>query len=251
MDSTLQYVRDVMNGKFGNVQRMMEDTIKRKKGNWYLTVNTYLKELGITWEKLYTLTKKEIKTLTRNNDTRQWEKELKERKIIKFYKEGKDKLKYEYCYRNNINSSFLARARLNALRLEEAKARGNKYYDSICKLCRQEEEDLQHFLIECPKLERIRNYEILDERILEPKKRLIQCLFKQRKYQETGKMIKNMWYKRKNIIEQENKGININKGRRAITRPPASDPGPNREEGGRKRLQERYGNDIGIIFGDA
>ena len=40
MDSTLQYVRDVMNGKFGNVQRMMEDTIKRKKGNWYLTVNT-------------------------------------------------------------------------------------------------------------------------------------------------------------------------------------------------------------------
>ena len=59
-----------------------------------------------------------------------------------------------------------------------------------------------------------------------------------------------MWYKRKNIIEQGNKGNNKNNGRRAITRPPASDPGPNREERGRKRLQESHGNDIGILFGE-
>merc|ERR1712033_76133 len=32
MDSNLQYVRDVLNGKFGNVKEMMEDTIKKKKG---------------------------------------------------------------------------------------------------------------------------------------------------------------------------------------------------------------------------
>ena len=159
-------------------------------------------------------------------------------------------MKYEHCYRNNINSTFFARARLNALRLEEAKGRGNIYYDSICKLCKQEEEDLQHFIVECPKLERTRSYEILDEEILEPRKRLIQCLFKQKKHQETGKMIKNMWYKRKNLIEQGNKGKNKNNGLRAITRPPASDPGPNREEGGRKRLQERHGNNIGILFGE-
>ena len=59
-----------------------------------------------------------------------------------------------------------------------------------------------------------------------------------------------MWYKRKNLIEQGNKGKNKNNGLRAITRPPASDPGPNREEGGRKRLQERHGNNIGILFGE-
>merc|ERR1711888_572160 len=111
MDSNLQYVRDVMNGKFGNVKEMMEDTIKKKKGNWYMTVNSYLKELGITWETLYTLTKSEIKTLTRNFDTMQWEKELKEKKILKFYRERKEKMKYEHCYRNNINSMFIARAR--------------------------------------------------------------------------------------------------------------------------------------------
>merc|ERR1711891_79882 len=32
MDSSLQYVRSVLSGKFGNVKKMMEDTIKRKKG---------------------------------------------------------------------------------------------------------------------------------------------------------------------------------------------------------------------------
>ena len=59
-----------------------------------------------------------------------------------------------------------------------------------------------------------------------------------------------MWYKRKNIIEQGKKGNNKNNGRRAITRTPASDPGPKREERGRKRLQESHGNDIGILFGE-
>merc|ERR1711888_301976 len=80
---------------------------------------------------------------------------------------------------------FFARARLNSLRLEEAMGRGKIFYNKTCKLCKQEEEDLLHFMIECPCLEGKRNYEIIDERILEPEKRLIQCLFKQRKYQET------------------------------------------------------------------
>merc|ERR1712033_76390 len=211
MDSNLQYVRDVMSGKFGNVNEMMEDTIKKKKGIWYVTVSSYLEELGITWDMLYTLTKSEIKTLTRHYDTLQWEKELKEKKILKYYKEGKGKMRYEYCYRNNINSMFLARARLNALSLEEAKRRGNIFYNSICKMCKQEEEDLLHFVIDCPKLESKRNYEIIDRGIAEPGKRLVHCLFKQRKYQETGRMIKSMWYTRKNIIEQGEKGKKQNR----------------------------------------
>merc|ERR1712002_1321663 len=98
IESNLQYIRDVLNGKFGNVKEMMEDTIKKKKGIWYVTVSSYLKELGITWDMLYTLTKSEIKTLTRHYDTLLWEKDLKEKKILKYYKEGKGKMKYEFCY---------------------------------------------------------------------------------------------------------------------------------------------------------
>merc|ERR1712121_388434 len=154
MDSSLQYVRNVLSGKFGNVKAMMEDT------------------------------------LTRHHDTQQWEKELKEKKILKYYKEGKGKMRYEHCYRNNINSMFFARARLNALGLEEAKRRGNIFHNTICKMCKNEDEDLLHFVIECPKLENKRNYEIIDRNMTEPGKRLVHCLFKQKKYQETGKMLK-------------------------------------------------------------
>ena len=130
---------------------------------------------------------------------------MRDRKILKYYREGKGKIGYEFCYRNNINSMFYARARLNSLSLEEARGRGKILYNKTCKLCKQEEEDLLHFMIKCPCLERRRNYEIIDENIIEPKERMIQCLFKQREYQETGKMIKEMWYTRRNMMEYEKK----------------------------------------------
>ena len=189
MDSTLQYVRDVLTGKFGKIKEMMEDIISKRVGEWFRIVNSYIEELNITWDLLYILTKGEIKTLTRNYDTQLWEKELRDRKILKYYKEGKGKLGYEFCYRNNVNSMFYARARLNALSLEEAKGRGKAYYDKTCKLCEQEEEDLLHFMIECPYLEKRRDYEIIDMNVVEPKERLIKCLFRQNEYQKTGKMI--------------------------------------------------------------
>ena len=64
------------------------------------------------------------------------------------------------------------------------------FHNTTCKLCRNEDEDLLHFVIECPKLENKRNYEIIDKNITDPEKRLVHCLFKQKKYQETGKMLK-------------------------------------------------------------
>ena len=250
MESTMQYVRNVMSGGFKNVKEMMADIIKKKVGNWYWTVNSYLEELGITWDELYDMTKSEIKTLIRKYDTQIWEKDLKEKVILLYYREGKGKMGYEICYRNNINSMFLARARLNSLRLEEAMGRGNRFHNKTCKLCKQEDEDLLHFMIKCPCLERKRNYEILDKEIKEPRKRLIHCLCKQRKYQETGRMIKEMWYTRRNMIkyEKENKKKvrDIDENIR-ITR---SDPGPRKNIRDRVRRYPSPGSSVGIIFRD-
>ena len=155
---------------------------------------------------MYTLTKKEIKTITINYDNAQWENELKERKTLKYYKMGKTKIGYEHCYRNNISSQFLAMARINALGLEEAKKRGCRFYDATCKLCGYEEEDLVHFVIRCPKLESKRNGEIVNKDITDTEESLIHSLFKQKKYQETGKMLKSMWYKRKYLLEKKATG---------------------------------------------
>ena len=41
--------------------------------------------------------------------------------------------------------------------------RGQPNYDKTCKLCGQEEEDLEHFIVRCPELEGKRNPEIMEE----------------------------------------------------------------------------------------
>ena len=68
---------------------------------------------------------------------------------LKWYRIGKKNIGYEMCYRNTINSTYLAKARANSLQLEEHIGRGLINYDKTCKLC-ETEEDLEHFLTRCP-----------------------------------------------------------------------------------------------------
>ena len=59
-----------------------------------------------------------------------------------------------------------------------------------------------------------------------------------------------MWYTRKNIIEYEKKDKKKDRSTKDNINIPASDPGPKRDNRERKRIQESYGSDVGIIFGD-
>merc|ERR1711891_22371 len=72
MKATLQYVREVMNGEYEGIKRMMKDIIKMKKGNWYRVVNSYLKELKIDWEDIYSMTKEDINKMMLEYDTKEW-----------------------------------------------------------------------------------------------------------------------------------------------------------------------------------
>ena len=62
--------------------------------------------------------------------------------------------------------------------------------DSTCKLCGEEVEDIVHFLIKCEKLEEKREYRIIDGTTQDPVEKLRRLLFENKKYQETGRMIK-------------------------------------------------------------
>ena len=226
METNFQYVRSTMNSEFENIKEMMQDTIKLKAGKWYKTVNSYVEELGIEWTDVYQMSKEELKRRIKDYDTKIWEYNLAKKSTLKYYSEGKIKIGYESCYRNNANSMFLARARTNSLKLEEAVGRGNMYHDKICKLCSLGEEDLVHFIMECPILEGKRDYSIIDKNIVDPRQRMIVLLFKQRKYQEVGEMIKNLWNRRKAILKyknEEKKKVDNVKITGSTSR---SDPGP-------------------------
>ena len=85
---------------------------------------------------------------------------MRHKPSLKWYRIGKKNIGYEMCYRNNISSTYLTKARTNSLQLEEHLGRGILNYDKTCKLCRTEE-DLEHFLVRCAEMDLKRNPEII------------------------------------------------------------------------------------------
>ena len=233
METALQYVISTMNSDFENIKEMMLDTIETGKGRWYTNTNSYREELGITWDDLYEMPKKELKRRIRVYDTEKWYLNLASKSTLKYYAEGKTRIGYEFCYRNNLNSTYLARARTNSLKLEEAKGRGNPFYNTVCKICGQGEEDIVHFLIECKVLEGKRDYNLIDNSIEDPKDRMVELLFNQEDYQGTGNMIKRLWGRRKAILkyiqESEYENRDDEENEPTPLKEWSSDPGPVRE----------------------
>ena len=170
---------------------MMLDTISTVKGRWFNATDRYREELKITWEDLEKLSKPALKKMVKEYDTDRWLEGMTKKISLRFYIQGKDAIGYEHCYRNNTNSTFLARARTNSLRLEEHNGRGNPGYDKTCKLCRKEEEDIVHFIIDCKELEEDRNYDLIDDRLENSEEKMIELLFHNENFQEIGYMLKN------------------------------------------------------------
>ena len=131
---------------------------------------------------------------------------------------------------------FFARARTNTIKLEEHKGRGLIGYDKTCKLCKEDKEDIVHFIIDCKKLEKCRNYNLIDKNIQNSEEKMRKLLFRNKKHQEIGQMIKELWIERKEILDSIKKRQKDN--HRAFTRRSnitqqrkicKSDPGPRRE----------------------
>ena len=124
---------------------------------------------------------------------------MNQKPVLRWCMLGKQNIEYENCYRNNGHSAYLAKARTNSLQLEEHRGRGIQHYDSTCKLCGEEIEDIVHFLIKCEKLEAKRDDTLIDGTTQDPVEKLRRLLFENEKYQETGRMIKNLWILRKSM----------------------------------------------------
>ena len=183
--------------------------------------------------------------MIKSYDTDKWEEGMTRKVSLRYYIQEKNKIKYEFCYRNNRNSLFLARARTNTIKLEDHKGRGLIGYDKTCKLCKENKEDIVHFIIDCKKLEESRDYNLIDKNIQNSEERMRKLLFRNNKYQEIGKMIKNLWTNRKKILDinrekHKNNYLDFT-NKSSITQQRKkceSDPGPNK--GGCGYLKQRH-----------
>ena len=200
METMLLYARDTMKGDFQNLKNMMKDTMKVGKGKWYTSITQYLNKLNVTWDKLIEMPRAEIKLRVKDYDTTKWSNSLQDLSTQRYYVAGKINFGYDFCYKNSYSSTFLAKARLNALKLEEQISRGKTWYDATCKLCRQKKEDIVHFLMECPALERFRDYDIIDRNEKSKEDKMVDLLFFNGNFHEVGIMIKRMWIERRRLL---------------------------------------------------
>ena len=110
METMLLFVVDTLASKFNNVKEMMMDSIEKGKGKWYNAVDEYRLELGLTWSKLENIDRQSLKRLVKKYDTEKWKEGMNRKTSLRIYKLEKKEIGYEYYYRNNSYSRFLARA---------------------------------------------------------------------------------------------------------------------------------------------
>jgi len=241
METMLLYARDAMKGSFQNIKNMMEDTMTVKKGKWYNSMKDHLRKLNTTWDNLIEMPRAEIKRRVKDYDTERWRTSLQDLRTQKYYVLGKKKFGYDFCYRNNYDSTFLAKARLNALKLEEQISRGKDWYDSTCKLCKLAEENIVHFIMDCPALENIRDYDIIGRNEKSSEEKMVDLLFFNGRFQEVGLMIRKLWLKRRSLLtsikereKQRSRRNHQNDNSYMNNKLRHSDPGPVRGSHGRQ-----------------
>ena len=158
-------------------------------------------KIGLNWNELTEISKKEVKKKIKDRDTRIWREKMEEKETLKWYRKGKEKIQYDQCYRNGLSSKLLARARTNTLKLEEVINRRNREYDKTCKLCGAEEENLRHYILECPRLEGKRDRGLMEKwRNIDKDKQLIDILFNEKDHEKLRQMLGTMWQHRKDLL---------------------------------------------------
>ena len=198
METVLLYVVDTLSSSFENLKMYMNDEIEKGRGQWIRAINDYREKVEMSWEDLRNIDKKTLKNKIKEYDAQIWLQEMFHKPTLRWYRLGKSNIGYEMCYCNNICSTYLAKARTNSLQLEEHLGRGQPNYDKTCKLCGQEEEDLEHFIVRCPELEGKRNPEIMEEGPpINSEEKTVHILFGINKFQETAAIIRGMWTYRK------------------------------------------------------
>ena len=142
------------------------------KTEWFKKIKLYMDKVEMTQEQLFTMSKEQIKKKIDEWDTLQWKEGMELKSTLEIYRDYKTNIKEETWVLNNNKVNIMMRARSDTLKLnwrefgtESAK---------ICKLCNEENETLQHFILDCDRLQEVRSgYLELQRPVVENKKSLM------------------------------------------------------------------------------
>ena len=203
MKTKLNFIRHIIQDGNQLLKTIFDDIMERSRDPWAKTVNNYIREMNLNITKIGRMKKEEINHKIRQWDSECWRAELETKKTLETYRKHKIEIKTETSmYDNTIESDILFQVRTNTLNLGWRKKHKNE--DTTCQMCKIEEEDLQHFLLYCPELQRHRNsctylQQPYNSNILET----IMLFNSHAKQNEIKRTILQMWNHRKNSIKQQ------------------------------------------------
>ena len=172
-----------------------------KKDAWIKEVKNSIEYTDLTENRLTTINDQKIKNIVRQLDTNRWRQDLETKSSLKLYKENKTEVKEEPFYDNTPSSITLFRCRSNTLQLNDRKRFKNE--STKCLACTEENENLEHFILNCTHYQDIRNKSGLFTRPYTENK-LAELLFGNNdNKQETKITIQKMWLKREKLRKQQ------------------------------------------------
>ena len=139
--------------KYALLADIVKDEVHKKSTKWFKQVDEYLKRLNMSLVEVVNNSIEGIEAKIREWDTNEWKEDMEEKKTLEAYRKNKSKIEETKWFRNGYRYSIMMKVRSNTLSL---KWRERNEEDKKCLLCRRGNETLEHFLLDCSVLERVR-----------------------------------------------------------------------------------------------
>ena len=132
------------------------------KTSWSKISNSYLKETNINIYNISQLCIKLIKNKINDLDSDKWKNKMINLSTLSRYRSQKESIQETKWFRNGNKFSLMMKARANVLKLNW-RNQGNEELKK-CSLCKCHIETIDHFLLDCDKLQLIRNKYLILQR---------------------------------------------------------------------------------------
>ena len=200
MRARIILAHSIWNGKNEMVKEVLRKMRNEKSNPWIRRLNLYLRKIGVNFDQMVRMKKRQIVRKILKYDSIRWYDNLLTKTSLGIYRRKKREIKDERIYSNDRASELLFRARSNTIDLNTDKRHRGE--SEICDLCERGTEDLRHFMLECCRLEDKRDQQLMTKYWKADKEEMIgDMLFDRKETERVGKMIEEMYRKRKRVIE--------------------------------------------------
>ena len=198
MKIKLSFVKHLINKMDRLVTSIFIELFNEKKRRpWIKKIKFYMYQIGVDLDILRNMKNEELKDkINKIGDTR-WKEKVDSMSSLSLYK-TKMKMQEEDIYDNSFKSVLMYRCRSNTIKL--GWRIGLEGGESRCRMCREENEDIVHFIKVCPGLETIRQKH-LNISVRSPEEILLLKRDDAIEVVKAMEYIEDCWYERRRLLE--------------------------------------------------